>query len=121
MSASRRKGTAWETAIVAALRDNGWPHAERRALAGAADKGDVAGIPGVVVEAKAAKAITLAAWADELAAEVTNAAADIGVLWVKRRGRTSPLDGYAVLAPTHLLALLRAAGYGGTPPTQETR
>jgi hypothetical protein len=50
----KQKGTAAETAIVNALIEEGWVHAERRTLSGAADKGDVKlgdGIP-VMVEAK---------------------------------------------------------------------
>ena len=48
MSASKSKGTAWETAIVRFLKDRGWPNAERRALGGANDRGDIAGVVGVV-------------------------------------------------------------------------
>lgn len=32
MSASKDRGTRWETAVVRWLRDHGFPHAERRAL-----------------------------------------------------------------------------------------
>ena len=32
MSKQKAKGTRWESAIVAYLRDHGFPHAERRAL-----------------------------------------------------------------------------------------
>lgn len=111
MSASRRKGTAFETVVVDYLRQRGWPHAERRALAGAADKGDIAGLPLVCIEVKNAKTITLAAWADETAAEKANAAADIGALWVKRRGKAGAAAGYIVLSADDFTALLKAAGY----------
>jgi hypothetical protein len=111
VSASRRKGTAWESAIVDHLRAEGWPHVERRALGGSKDRGDIAGIPGVVIEAKAAQRIELAAWMDELAAEVVNDTADLGVLWVKRKGRASAGDGYIVMRPAHLIALLNQVGY----------
>jgi hypothetical protein len=47
VSKSRAKGTSWESAIVTYLIEQGWPHAERRALAGALDKGDITGLPGV--------------------------------------------------------------------------
>ncbi|MGH3502972.1 MAG: hypothetical protein ACRDQA_19075, partial [Nocardioidaceae bacterium] len=80
---SRRKGTAWESAIVDYLRTQGWPYSERRALNGCNDRGDIAGIPGVVIEAKNAKTVTLGAWLDEAAIERTNDGADIGVVWVK--------------------------------------
>ncbi|WP_239153715.1 hypothetical protein [Virgisporangium aliadipatigenens] len=100
------------------LRDNGVPHAERRTLNGAKDRGDIAGIPGVAIEAKSANRVELAAWADETERERTNDGADIGVLWVKRRGKASPGAGYAILSGTQLLTLLRAAGYIAAPEQQ---
>jgi hypothetical protein len=90
MSKSRAKGTKAETAIVNYLRANGFPHAERRALAGSADKGDIAGVPGVVIEAKDCVRAELAAWADEAAQEAVNAGAPVGAVWFKRRGTTDP-------------------------------
>lgn len=112
MSAARRKGTTWETAIVTLLRACGWRHVERRALAGARDRGDIAGIPGVVIEAKAAKEIRLAEWMRELEVEVANDNADLGFVWIKKRGRTSAWDGYIVMTPRDVIALLTASGYG---------
>ena len=43
MSKQRQKGTLHETNVVAFLRDNGFPYAERRALNGQFDKGDITG------------------------------------------------------------------------------
>lgn len=111
MNRNKQRGTAWESAIVQFLRDNGVPHAERRALCGNKDRGDVAGIPGVCLEAKAAKELRLAAWVDEAEAERANDGADIGVVWVKRKGKTCPGSGYAVLSGAQLVRLLQAAGY----------
>lgn len=104
MSASKRKGTAWETAVVDYLRQAGHPHVERRALAGASDRGDIAGIPGVVIECKNAKAVTLAKWTDELTREKANDHATHAVLVVKRRGRPVA-DAYAVMPFSAWLAL----------------
>lgn len=115
MSAARRKGTAWESMVVEHLRANGAPHAERRALAGAKDRGDVAGIPGVVIECKSAARVELAAWLDEAETERANDRADVGVVWIKRRGRTSPGAGFVVMSGDQFLNLLAAAGYGGQP------
>jgi hypothetical protein len=84
-------GTAAETAVVRALRGLGFPAAERRALAGAHDLGDVTGTPGVVWEVKggeAAKSASdgqIAAWMAETETERVNASANIGVLVVQRR------------------------------------
>ena len=114
MSASRVKGTNWESAIVAYLRTNGVPHAERRALGGAKDRGDITGIPAVVMEAKNTKTITLGAWIDEAEAERANDHADIGIVWFKRRGKTSAGDGYVTMTGATLVRLLTAAGYIAT-------
>jgi hypothetical protein len=82
---SKQKGTAFETAVVAFLRDNGFPYAERRALAGNNDRGDVGGIPGLVLELKAARELRLSEWMDELQTEKGNAHASDGAVVVKRR------------------------------------
>lgn len=111
MSASRRKGTTWESAIVAFLRDNGVPHAERRALCGNKDRGDIAGIPGVAIEAKSAAKVELAAWVDEAEKERVNDNAEVGLVWIKRRGRTCPGSGFVILTGDQLVKLLAAAGY----------
>ena len=106
MSAARAKGTAWETAIVNYLIGEGFVMAERRALAGSLDKGDITGIPGVVIEAKNCKTINLAQFVDEANVEATNANADVGVAWVKRRGKTSPAEAYVVMSGTTFMELL---------------
>ena len=115
MSASKQRGTKWETAIVAFLRDKGFTHAERRALSGSFDKGDLTGIPGLVVEAKHVARTDLSGWLDEAEQERDNAKADVGVVWMKRRGYTSPGRAYVVMSGDDLVWLLRSAGYGGTP------
>lgn len=115
MSASKRKGTAWETAIIGTLRERGVPHAERRALAGATDRGDVAGIPGVVIEAKNTKTITLGQFVDEATLEAANDGARIGVAWIKRRGKVLPADGYVAMTGEMFLRLLTDAGYIAAP------
>lgn len=109
---SKQRGTLWETAIVTFLQANGFPQAERRALAGALDKGDIAGVPGCVIEAKNCKQINLAAFLDEATAERDNAGAVVGAAWVKRRGKASAADGYVVMNGTTFVYLLRAAGWG---------
>ena len=112
MSKERAKGTAWETLIVTQLQESGWLHAERRALHGAIDKGDIVGIPGVVIEAKAAARFDLAGWLDETQKEALNADAHVGVVWIKRPRKGRALDGYILMTPATLIGLLRDAGYG---------
>lgn len=83
----RIKGTAAESALVAYLRLNGWPYAERRALSGTTDKGDVAGTGPLVWECKAAgTAPQIPAWLVETEVERINANAEYGILVVKTRG-----------------------------------
>lgn len=106
MSAARAKGTRWESAIVTYLNEQGFVMAERRALAGALDKGDITGIPGVVIEAKNTKTIPLAQFLDQANVEARNANAEVGVAWIKRRGKGSPADGYVVMDGAAFLELL---------------
>ena len=112
MSAAKQKGTRFESAIVAYLRANGWPYAERRAPSGVADKGDIAGVIGVVIEAKDRSRMELAAWVDEATEEANNARAHHGVVWHKRRGKASAGDAYVTMTGATYLALLRATGLG---------
>ncbi len=111
MSASKQKGTGWETSVVQYLRECGWPHAERRALSGAQDKGDLLGIPGLVIEAKACVKHALAEWLDEATIERDNANARHGVVWFKRRGYTSPGRAFVLMDGETFTNLLAEAGY----------
>ena len=111
MSASKQTGTAWETAIVRYLRERGFPGAERRALAGNKDLGDITGIVGLMVEAKAAKRHDLAGWSNEAAAQAINCKADMWAVWIKRPRHTSPAAGYVLLDGERFVSLLLDAGY----------
>ena len=111
-SASRAKGTAWETAIATYLRENGAPHAERRAQHGNKDLGDIAGIPGLVIEAKACRQAEWGTWTNEADREAQNVGpGTLGILWAKRVKKTSPADAYVVMTGRQLITLLQAAGY----------
>lgn len=52
MSENKDKGTKAETAVVRYAIQCGWPHAERRALSGTGDRGDITGIIGVCIQVK---------------------------------------------------------------------
>lgn len=109
MSRSRKTGTAWESAVVNYLRDRGFTYAERRAMNGSQDRGDVTGLgPRWVIECKATKQITLAEFMKETEAERQNAGADYGVLVIKRP-RASIEDAYCVLPLRELVALMKEA------------
>lgn len=109
MSAARARGTAAETKFVDYLRQF-YPWAERRALNGSKDRGDVAGVPGITVEVKAAKRMELGAWLRELDAEMINDRSDVGFLAVKPIGKTKGEDYFVVMRPDTVMRLLKEAG-----------
>ena len=108
---AREAGTRWETEIVRALVDAGWPNAERRRLAGSEDKGDISGVIGVCIEAKNTNRLDLAGAMKEARREGFNAGAVVSVAWLKRRGKQNAEDGYVVLDGATFMQLLAEAGY----------
>ncbi len=114
---SKTKGTQAETAIVNTLIAAGAPHAERRALQGALDKGDIAGLPGICIESKNVAQMALAQWMKETVAEGINAHADIAVCWHKKRGSTNPLDWYVTMTGAQFIDVLRLTGH--LPPKEK--
>jgi len=109
MSKAKQKGTAAETAVVKYLREHGFPYAERRALHGTADKGDITGCGPVVFEVKNHAKLDLAGWIKELEAEMVNADVQVGAVIAKKRGTTNVGDWYAVLPVRVLVELLKEA------------
>jgi hypothetical protein len=87
MSAARRKGTAWESAVCAYLVAHGFPYAERRALRGRNDAGDISGVVSTVVECKATKELCFPEAVDEAKAAAARVGATRWVAVVKRRNR----------------------------------
>jgi hypothetical protein len=89
---SRDIGTAAERAVVCAILTRGFPHAERRALRGTQDAGDITGTPGICWSVKGGQAARTAsdgqieAWLGELDEQTTHAGADLGVLVLQRTG-----------------------------------
>jgi len=104
---SKQKGTAAETAVVKYLRQNGFPKAERRALQGNLDKGDIAGIDDVVLEVKDHKTMNLSGWIKELEVEINNANAFTGVVVHKKRGTLDVGEWYATMPFYMFLDLVR--------------
>jgi len=89
---SKAKGTKAETAVVRYAQANGFPDAERLALHGTNDIGDIRLAPGLILEVKAGKAAQGASlrqidkWLAEAQREADNAHADMCALIVQRRG-----------------------------------
>lgn len=111
MSKQKQKGTRAESAVVEFLRRNGFPYAERRALAGVNDKGDISGLGPIVVEVKDHQKITLAEFVAELKQEVLNAEAETGVVIVKKRGTLNVGEWYAVMPAAWWVDLVKEAEY----------
>jgi hypothetical protein len=110
---NRRRGSDWENAVVAYLRDNGFPKAERAYGAGRpVDVGDIDGIPGVVLECKyGAYALTdMHAHIDQVGRARAVTDAELGIVIAKRRNRGTG-DAYFCLPLYQGAALLRRA-YG---------
>lgn len=112
MSRSKAKGSSAERAVVDYLRANGFPHAERRLAGATKDRGDIAGVPAVVIEVKNCERTALGEWVDEAVLEQANDSADYGLVWHKRRGHTDAGRWYATLPAAEIVRLLRQAGYG---------
>lgn len=111
---ARRAGYDAEADLAKYLRDNGATHAERRVAGSAKDRGDAAGVPGVVFEAKSPGSdgkIQLGAWLTETLRERDNDGAEIGLLVIKRRLKASPADWYWVTDGATMVRLLRDAGW----------
>ena len=108
MSKSKQKGTAAETAVVRYLKAaNGFPKAERRALQGSLDKGDISGVDDVVFEVKDHKKMELSGWVKELVVEVDNANAVTGAVIHKKRGTLDVGEWYATMPVYMFLSLIR--------------
>ena len=100
MNKPKAIGTAAETQVVKWLRENGFPNAERRALHGGKDVGDILACDDFLVEVKVRGKDSsnaglgqpgdaeLRGWLDELDDELRNADCTHGLLVVKRKGTT---------------------------------
>jgi hypothetical protein len=85
-------GTACESAVVRYLQASAFPAAERRALRGIGDAGDITGTPGVCWSIKGGKAAERASdldirfWMAELRTQRANANEPLMVMVTKRKG-----------------------------------
>ncbi|MFE9192041.1 hypothetical protein ACFYL6_20795 [Micromonospora sp. NPDC007208] len=109
---NKTKGSGAERAVIEHLRATGWPHAERRLAGASKDRGDIAGVPGVVIEVKNCTRTELAAWLAEAEQERINDHADLAAVWHKRRGKSAAADWFVTMDGATFTRLLAAAGYG---------
>jgi hypothetical protein len=120
-SPQKRKGSSAELAVAKWLNRLGWTGAERSRAGWTDDRGDIDGMPGVVIEVKNCKTLSIPAWLRELEVEMKNAKAWTGTLIVKRRGSTDPADWYAIMPASvwaELLLELDQPNNPDTPPEQ---
>lgn len=108
MSASKQKGTKWETEIVNYLRENGFV-VERKALTGNQDLGDISGVAGWTIQAKNQNALDLAGWMDQTETQRRNSGDPFGVLVIRRRMKPVSMA-YAVLPLEQMLDPMRMLG-----------
>lgn len=108
-NAAKAKGSGAERDIVTYLIENGFPYAERRLAGAQEDKGDIAGVNGVCIEVKNHAKMSLSGWLEELKVEMVHAKAWTGVVWHKRKGKSSPADWYATMPGSVYLDLLKKA------------
>ena len=101
---SKQKGSRFEREVADFLAANGHPHVERMASRGSADRGDLTGIPGWMLECKAERQIDLAGYMREVAVQQFHARARWGAAIVKARGKNvaqayvvMPLEQFAQL------------------------
>jgi hypothetical protein len=111
MSKSKQKGTSAETAVVNWLQSKGRKHVERRSLNGSHDRGDIAGIPCVVIEVKNCAKMELSQWVSELQVEMHNDKAETGTVIHKKRGTTDVGYWYATMPVSVWFELIEKAGY----------
>jgi len=96
--AMKAKGSAFEREVVAYLKANGFPYAERHYGAGRPDDvGDIDGIVGWTLECKAHKALDLAGWSDEAEAERQHGRQRFAAVIAKRRNRPTA-DAYVIVS-----------------------
>ncbi|MFB7919369.1 hypothetical protein [Streptomyces sp. NPDC056061] len=92
---SKQKGSAWESAIVAYLREHHNASAHRNVQMGSKDIGDVDGYYLHALEAKAEKEIKLPSYIAQANKEAGHAGQPFGCAVVKRRMKGTA-DGYVV-------------------------
>lgn len=105
---AKGKGTRAETAVVKYMRQEIFPYAERRALAGNKDLGDTTGHPGLVFEVKALANISYPGVLRQTEVERKNAGADYGILVHKpiNVGFTHMDKWFAVMGSSEFMALI---------------
>ena len=85
MGANKDKGTRAESAVVRLAREMYWPYAERRALSGGKDRGDIAGVLGVTIQVKDVERRSVGKWQQDTLEQSFNDNTNTCVLIVKTK------------------------------------
>lgn len=115
---AKQKGTAFETALLIYLFENGFEYVHRTALKGGEDTGDINGIRNawgraVTVQAKNQRKFNLSGWLDDTVEQARRLGNAIPALIVKRpgKGKANLGDTYVVMRLSDLVDLLKEANY----------
>ena len=103
---SKARGTRWEVAVAAFLRDAGFDEVYRMAPAGEYDAGDLGGIPEVAFECRDRNRLTLSENVDDANERAHHKGADYGVTVMKRRGKSAG-DAYVCMDLATFVRLLQ--------------
>lgn len=118
---NKARGDAEERAVLAILRNNGFPHAERTRPGRLEDQGDIfvtrtTGLtPGVIAQTKNVRTPVWSEWMEQLAQQKARSGALIAFLThrITRRGGKPPIR-LAIMPLDEFCTLLRMAGHGDT-------
>jgi hypothetical protein len=108
-SAAKRKGSQAERDVVAWLKANGFPYADRRVAGATLDKGDISGVLGVTIDIKNHARLDLAGWTAELEIEIKNDGAWTGAVLHKRKGKGDVGEWYATMPAKIWIELIKKA------------
>jgi hypothetical protein len=111
---AKRKGSQAERDVVAWLKANGFPYADRRVAGATLDKGDISGVLGVTIEIKNHAKLDLAGWTAELEIEMKNDTAWTGAVLHKRKGKGDVGEWYATMPAKIWIELIKKAMNGQT-------
>jgi len=103
---SKAKGTFFESLFVAYLKARGFVLAERRALHGNTDKGDITGIKDWTFETKNRRTLDIPGAIDEARVEATNAGTRWYAAIVKRPRKGDPSEAIAAMPASLLVDLI---------------
>lgn len=125
-NANKRKGDQEERDVLAILRGNGFPHAERTRPGRMEDHGDIfvtrtTGLaPGVIAQVKNVRTPVWSEWVGQLAMQKARSGALVAFLThrITRPGGKPPIR-LAVMELAAFTELLRAAGHGDPLDTKD--